>query len=148
MGQTSGANAYNTILNNTVHSIRGMEWAVDQNGKTPLPSSFTYGIQVMGANNDVINNTVYNVYRGISATQAGNNIINNTLYNIHGTWYSGNTNDDGGDFAIYVTVNSVVKDNIISDSKVGTVIQASTNSNVIILMLVIMGYMLKVIAHT
>ncbi len=56
MGQTSGANAYNTILNNTVHSIRGMEWAVDQNGKTPLPSSFTYGIQVMGANNDVINN--------------------------------------------------------------------------------------------
>ncbi|HII08999.1 MAG TPA: hypothetical protein HA355_05350, partial [Methanosphaera sp.] len=130
MGQTSGANAYNTILNNSVHSIRGMEWAVDQNGKTPLPSSFTYGIQVMGANNDVINNTVYNVYRGISATQAGNNIINNTLYNIHGTWYSGNTNDDGGDFAIYVTVNSVVKDNIISDSKVGTVIQASTNSNV------------------
>ena len=67
----------------------------------------------------------------ISATQAGNNIINNTLYNIHGTWYSGNTNDDGGDFAIYVTVNSIVKDNIISDSKVSkSIIYASTGSNV------------------
>ncbi len=116
MGQGGGVNAYNLIFNNTVHSIRGIEWAVDEDGKTPLPSSFTYGIQVMGAHNDIINNTVYNVYRGIGATQSGNKIIGNVLSKIHGTWYSGNTNEDGGEYAIYVTTNSIVKYNIISDS--------------------------------
>ena len=116
MGQGGGVNAYNLIFNNTVHSIRGIEWAVDEEGKTPLPSSFTYGIQVMGAHNDIINNTVYNVYRGIGATQSGNKIIGNVLSKIHGTWYSGNTNEDGGEYAIYVTTNSIVKYNIISDS--------------------------------
>lgn len=116
MGQGGGVNAYNLIFNNTVHSIRGIEWAVDEDGKTPLPSSFTYGIQVMGAYNDIINNTIYNVYRGIGTTQSGNKIIGNVLSKIHGTWYSGNTNEDGGDYAIYVTTNSIVKYNIISDS--------------------------------
>ena len=133
MGQGGGVNAYNYIFNNTVHSLRGVEWALDENGKVPLPSSFTYGIQVMGAFNDIINNTVYNVYRGIGATQTGNKIIGNTLYNIHGTWYSGNTNDEGGDYAIYATVNCLVKDNIISDSKInasGAAIYVSKGSNV------------------
>ena len=116
MGQTGGANAYNVIFNNTVHSLRGIEWAVDEDGKTPLPSSFCYGIQVMGANNDILNNTVYNLYRGISATQSGNKIMGNNISQIHGTWYSGNTNEDGGDYAIYVTTNSIVKYNIITDS--------------------------------
>ncbi len=133
MGQGGGVNAYNLIFNNTIHSMRGIEWALDEGNKTPLPSSFTYGIQVMGAHNDIINNTIYNVYRGIGATQSGNKIIGNVLSNIHGTWYSGNTNDDGGDYAIYVTTNSLVKDNIISDSNIdasGAVIYAAKNSTV------------------
>lgn len=131
MGQGGGVNAYNIIFNNTVHSIRGIEWAVDEEGKTPLPSSFTYGIQVMGANNEIINNTIYNVYRGIGATQSGNKIIGNVLSKIHGTWYSGNTNDDGGDYAIYATTNSIVKENIISDSNInasGAIIHVAKNS--------------------
>lgn len=127
MGQTGGVNAYNTIFNNTVHSIRG----IDGNDNNLLPSSFTYGIQIMGANNEVIKNTIYNVYRGIGTTQAGNKIINNSIYNIHGNWYSGNTNDTGGDYAIYATVNSIVKDNIILDSKVSkSIIYVSKNCNV------------------
>ncbi|WP_405288636.1 Ig-like domain-containing protein [Methanobrevibacter sp.] len=131
MGQGGGVNAYNFIFNNTVHSVRGIEWAVDEDGKTPLPSSFTYGIQVMGAHNDIINNTIYNVYRGIGATQSGNKIIGNVLSRIHGTWYSGNTNDDGGDYAIYATTNSIVKENIISDSNInasGAAIYVAKNS--------------------
>ena len=131
MGQGGGVNAYNIIFNNTVHSIRGIEWAVDEEGKTPLPSSFTYGIQVMGANNEIINNNIYNVYRGIGATQSGNKIIGNVLSKIHGTWYSGNTNDDGGDYAIYATTNSIVKENIISDSNInasGAIIHVAKNS--------------------
>ena len=131
MGQGGGVNAYNLIFNNTVHSIRGIEWEVDENGKTPLPSSFTYGIQVMGAYNDIINNTIYNVYRGIGATQSGNKIIGNNLSKIHGTWYSGNTNDDGGDYAIYATTNSIVRENIISNSNInssGAAISVAKNS--------------------
>ena len=116
MGSGGGSNSHNYIFNNTVHSVRGMEWAVDENGRTPMPSSFAYGIQVMGADNEIINNFVYNVYRGISATQSGNKIVGNVISNIHGTWYSGNTKEEGGDYAIYVGTDSLVKDNKIFDS--------------------------------
>ncbi|WP_295620837.1 Ig-like domain-containing protein [uncultured Methanobrevibacter sp.] len=128
MGQSGGVNGNNYIFNNTVHSLRGIEWALDENGKVPLPSSFCYGIQVMGANNEIINNTVYNVYRGIGATQSGNKVIGNNISNIHGTWYSGNTNDEGGDYAIYVTTNSLVQGNSISNSHVNASIYAAKNS--------------------
>ena len=128
MGQSGGVNGNNYIFNNTVHSLRGIEWALDENGKVPLPSSFCYGIQVMGANNEIINNTVYNVYRGIGATQSGNKVIGNNISNIHGTWYSGNTNDEGGDYAIYVTTNSLVQGNTISNSHVNASIYAAKNS--------------------
>ena len=116
MGQGGGTNLYNCIYNNTVHSLRGIEWAVDEDGETPLPSSFVYGIQVMGAYNDIINNTVYNAYRGISTTQVGNKIIGNRISNIHGTWNTGSTEEQGGDYAIYASAGSIVKDNVISDS--------------------------------
>ena len=48
----------NYIYNNTVHSLRGVEWTVDEKGKLPLPSSFAYGIQAMGSFNEIINNTI------------------------------------------------------------------------------------------
>ena len=113
--ETGAINNYNYIFNNTVHSLRGVEWKVDENGKLPIPSSFAYGIQVMGSFNEIINNTVYNVYRGISATLTGNKVIGNTIYNIHGTSLSGNTVEEGGDYAIYAGTNSVVENNTISD---------------------------------
>ena len=128
MGQTGGANSYNYIFNNTVHSIRGLS-----SEDNLLPSSFTYGIQAMGAYNDIINNTVYNVYRGIGATQSYNSIIGNTIYNVHGAYYSGNTGEEGGDYAIYASSNCVIKENVIYDSIInssGAVIHIAKNSNV------------------
>ncbi len=133
MGQGGGANNYNTIFNNTVHSIRGIEWALDDNGKVPIPSSFCYAIQAMGAHNEILNNTVYNAYRGISATQSGNKIIGNNVSRIHGTWYSGDTNDFGGDYAIYAGSNAVITENIVSDciiNESGAAVYAGKNSNI------------------
>ena len=133
MGEGGGVNTHNTLFNNTVHSVRGIEWAIDDNGKVPIPSSFCYAIQVMGANNVILNNTVYNAYRGISATQSGNKIIGNNVSRIHGTWYSGNTNDTGGDYAIYAGTNAVVKENIVSDciiNESGAAVSAGRNSNI------------------
>lgn len=93
----------NYIFNNTVYSIR------------ELPSSFCYGIQLMCKDNLVLNNTVYNTFRGISATAAGNQIIGNIVHNIHGAYYSQATEEQGGDFAIFGASNSVVRDNLIYD---------------------------------
>ena len=137
MGQSDGGvNTHNYLFNNTVHSIRGIEWALDEDGKVPIPSSFCYAIQIMGASNEIINNTVYNAYRGISATQSGNKIIGNNISRIHGTWYSGDTNDKGGDYALSAGSNSIVKDNVISDCIINTTgsgyaaLSAGKNSNV------------------
>ena len=126
-------NAYNYIFNNTVHNMRGVEWALDANGKVPMPSSFAYGIQVAGQFNEVINNTLYNLYRGISAGN-DNKIIGNTIYNIHGTTNLGNTEEEGGDYAIYAGKNSIVENNIISNCLFKTsgyaAIYAGTNSTI------------------
>ena len=107
-------NAYNYIFNNTVHNLRGIEWAIDDNGKVPMPSSFGYGIQATGPFNEIINNTIYNMYRGINAAKSSR-IIGNTIYKIHGVSLSGNTVEEGGDYAIYATTNSLVENNTISD---------------------------------
>ena len=112
--QTGAINAHNYIFNNTVHSIRGIEWALDDKGRVPMPSSFAYGIQAMGPFNEIINNTVYNMYRGVSATMSSR-IIGNTIYNIHGVSLSGNTIEEGGDYAIYASADSLVENNTISD---------------------------------
>ena len=93
----------NYIFNNTVYSVRA------------LPSSFCYAIQLMCRDNIVLNNTIYNTFRGISATAAGNQIIGNTIHNIHGAYYSQATTEEGADFAIYAVSNSIVKENYIYD---------------------------------
>ena len=67
-------NAYNYIFNNTVHNMRGLEWALDSNGKVPMPSSFAMGIKVVGPFNEIINNTLYNLYTGIYAPQNDNKL--------------------------------------------------------------------------
>ena len=111
MGTTPEDGSYgNYIFNNTVHSVR------------EFPSSFCYDIQLMCKDNIVLNNTVYNTFRGISATSSGNQIIGNIIHNIHGAYYSQATDEQGADFAIYAVSNSVVKDNYIYDCnfRVGT----------------------------
>ena len=111
MGTNPEDSSYgNYIFNNTVSSVR------------EFPSSFCYGIQLMCKDNLVLNNTVYNTFRGISATASGNQIIGNIIHNIHGAYYSQATEEQGADFAIYAVSNSIVKDNIIYDCnfKVGS----------------------------
>ncbi len=104
MGTTPEDSSFgNYIFNNTIYSVRA------------LPSSFCYGIQLMCKDNLVLNNTVYNTFRGISATSTGNQIIGNTIHNIHGAYYSQASAEEGADYAIYAVSNSVVKENNIYD---------------------------------
>ncbi|MBO7713641.1 MAG: right-handed parallel beta-helix repeat-containing protein [Methanobrevibacter sp.] len=125
MGTTPEDSSFgNYIFNNTVYSVR------------EFPSSFCYGIQLMCRDNLVLNNTVYNTFRGISATSLGNQIIGNTIHDIHGAYYSQATDEQGADFAIYAVSNSVVKDNYIyncnfkeeSDDSMAGAISAGKNS--------------------
>ena len=104
MGTTPEDGSHNNyIFNNTIYSVR------------ELPSSFCYAIQLMCKDNLVLNNTIYNTFRGVSATASGNQIIGNTIHNIHGSYYSQATEEDGADFGIYAASNSVVKNNTIYD---------------------------------
>lgn len=137
VGDTISANLINEnnyIFNNTVHSVRGVEWAVDENGTTPLPSSFCYAIQVMGSGNKLLNNTVYNAYRGISASGSNSIVAGNVVYDIKGNYYSGNTKDDGGDYGINVGPNSIVENNTIYNSHFnknsGVAISVGSNTTV------------------
>ena len=137
VGDTISANLINEnnyIFNNTVHSVRGVEWAADENGNTPLPSSFCYAIQVMGSENKLLNNTVYNAYRGISASGSNSVIAGNVIYDIKGNYYSGNTKDDGGDYGINVGSNSIVENNTVYNSHFnknsGVAISVGSNTTV------------------
>ena len=119
-GQNSESSMFsNYIFNNTVYSIRA------------IPSSFSYGIQVMGINNIICNNTVYNISMGISCTSSGNQVIGNRIYNIHGAYSSQATQEEGGGYPIIVTRNCIVADNLIFDSSLrssGAAIGAGENS--------------------
>ena len=104
MGTTPEDSSYgNYIFNNTIYSVR------------QLPSSFCYAIQLMCKDNIVLNNTIYNTFRGISTTSSGNQILGNIIHNIHGAYYSQAVEEEGADYAIYAVSNSVVKDNVIYD---------------------------------
>ncbi len=97
-GSFIGGNSnHNIIRNNTVKC------------NLPDPTSWCYGIQLMGANNTAEFNTVIGTFRGIS-TGADSNVTNNTLINITGKNFS--TGEMvGGDYAIIVGANSIVSDN-------------------------------------
>ena len=104
MGETpEDSSSGNYIFNNTIYSVR------------ELPSSFCYAIQLMCKDNIVLNNTIYNTFRGVSTTSSGNQIIGNTIHNLHGAYYSQATEEEGADYAIYATSNSIVKENVIYD---------------------------------
>nr|WP_319372959.1 cobaltochelatase subunit CobN [uncultured Methanobacterium sp.] len=109
--ESSGLSYYNKIINNTCIGVG---------------SETSYAIQVMGAYNSVINNTISGAYRGISSQQdtGGNTIMGNTIaatYN--GIYIMSNCTVSGNKITGYDSTHSgitvdgsgaVVSDNVIT----------------------------------
>lgn len=105
-GPLNGGNSnFNTIFNNTVHY-------------NVLPTSWSYGIQIMGGNNTIKSNTVIGAYRGVSTAGSGNIIIENKIINLTGADYNHIGVETGGEFAIVGSYDSVVANNTVIGAKV------------------------------
>ncbi|WP_405289916.1 right-handed parallel beta-helix repeat-containing protein [Methanobrevibacter sp.] len=100
-----GDSNYNTIFNNTVHY-------------NVLPTSWAYGIQVMGGKNIIKSNTVIGGYRGVSTAGVGNTIIDNMIINLTGADYNNPGVESGGEYGIVASYNSLVSNNHIIGAKV------------------------------
>ena len=100
-----GSSTFNLIYNNTVKYM-------------VLPTSWSYGIQIMGGNNTIKANKIIGGYRGISTTGSGNVIIDNQLYNLTGADYNQPNNEIGGEIAIVGSYYSIIKNNTIVNAKV------------------------------
>ena len=100
-----GKSNYNMIFNNTVHY-------------NVLPTSWAYGIQVMGEKNIIKSNTVIGGYRGVSTSEAGNTIIDNMIINLTGADYNNPGVESGGEYGIVASYNSLVSNNHIIGAKV------------------------------
>ena len=114
---TGGTSNYNNIHDNTIKY-------------NVIPTSWSYGIQVMG-NNNKINNNITGAYRGISASGEYNNITNNNIVGITGADYNNREEVVGGDFGIVGGSNAYIYKNVISNAKIissGAGISASANS--------------------
>ncbi|MDO5848037.1 MAG: right-handed parallel beta-helix repeat-containing protein, partial [Methanobrevibacter sp.] len=111
-----GKSNNNLILNNTV------KCAV-------VPTSWCYGIQLMGSNNTADSNRVIGTYRGISG-EDNTKVINNKLINITGKNYA--TGElTGGDYGIAVGKNSLVSNNELINCLIENAgIYAAENSTV------------------
>ena len=99
-----GDSNFNTIYNNTVKY-------------NVLPTSWAYGIQLMGSNNTVNKNKVIGAYVGITG-HAGNIIINNLIINVTGADFNNPNVEIGGSQAIGVSANSIVRNNTIINAKI------------------------------
>ena len=113
-----GESNYNTIFNNTVHY-------------NVLPTSWAYGIQIMGRNNNIKNNTVIGGYRGISTSGSGNVITGNYIITVTGADYNHPGVETGGEYGIVASYNSYVSNNKIIGAKIistGAGISALDNS--------------------
>ena len=96
-----------------------------------LPTSWAYGIQVMGKNNTISSNRIIGAYRGISTSNAGNVIVDNWIINLTGADYNNPGEETGGEIAIVGSYNSTIKNNHIVNAKVigtGAGISALDNS--------------------
>ena len=100
-----GESNYNTIFNNTVHY-------------NVLPTSWAYGIQVMGGKNVIKSNTVIGGYRGVSTAGVGNTIIDNMIINLTGADYNNPGVESGGEYGIVASYNSIVSNNRVIGAKV------------------------------
>lgn len=95
-----GAATFNNISNNFIKY-------------NVLPTSWSYGIQVMGGNNIIKSNTIIGAYRGISTSGPYNQIIYNRIINITGADYNNPTEESGGELGIVGSLYSVVINNTI-----------------------------------
>ena len=118
-GPLNGGNSnHNIIFNNIVHY-------------NVLPTSWAYGIQAMGSNNEIRNNTVIGGYRGVSTAGTGNIITGNKIINLTGADYNHPGVETGGEYAIVASYNSIVANNEVIGAKVistGAGITAIDNS--------------------
>ena len=115
---SGGESNFNTIFNNTIHY-------------NVLPTSWAYGIQVMGNNNTIKSNNVIGAYRGVSTAGNGNIIIGNIIINLTGADYNHPGVESGGEFGIVASYNSIAVNNTIIGAKVistGAGISAIDNS--------------------
>ena len=113
-----GKSNFNTIYNNTIHY-------------NVLPTSWAYGIQVMGKNNAIRHNNVIGGYRGISIEGSGNTITDNMVINVTGADYNHPDVESGGQFGIVASYSSYVANNKIIGAKIistGAGITALDNS--------------------
>ena len=100
-----GASNFNLIYNNTIRYC-------------VLPTSWSYGIQIMGGNNTIKSNKVIGAYRGISTSGPGNIIINNQIINITGADYNNPDVEIGGEAGIVGSYKSIIKDNKIIHARI------------------------------
>ena len=106
-GPLKGGNSnFNVIYNNTVHY------------KDVLPTSWAYGIQVMGSYNVIKANKVIGAYRGISTAGSYNNITDNMIINVTGADYNHLGVETGGEYGIVAANSSYVSGNTIIGSKI------------------------------
>ena len=113
-----GLSNHNTIYNNTIRY-------------NVLPTSWSYGIQIMGSYNEIKGNTIIGGYRGISTANFGNVITDNVIINITGADFNHPGVETGGQFAIVASYNSYVANNTIIGAKListGAGITAITDS--------------------
>lgn len=104
-GPLKGGNSnFNMIYNNTIKY-------------TVLPTSWAYGIQLMGLNNTAKSNKVIGAYMGIVGGM-NSLIIDNMIINLTGADYNHAGIEIGGDAAISVSSNSIVRNNTIINAKI------------------------------
>ena len=101
-----GKSNYNTIYNNTIKY-------------NVLPTSWSYGIQLMGSNNIVDKNKIIGAYIGITG-EVSNSIINNVIINITGADFNHPGVSVGGEGAIAISANSIVRNNTIINAKISS----------------------------
>ena len=101
-----GVSNYNLIYNNTIKY-------------NVLPTSWAYGIQIMGGYNKIYSNTVIGAFRAISTSNGVyNEIVNNRIINVTGADYNHLGVEVGGEYAIVGTTYSIIKNNSIENAKI------------------------------
>ncbi len=100
-----GVSNYNLIYNNTIKY-------------NVLPTSWAYGIQVMGGYNKIDSNRVIGAFRGICTLNGKfNEITNNRIINITGADYNHLGVEVGGEYAVVGAAYTVIKNNTIENAK-------------------------------
>ena len=104
-GPLRGGNSnFNMIFNNTIKY-------------NVLPTSWAYGIQLMGENNIVEKNKVIGAYLGICGGK-NTTVIDNTIINVTGADFNHPGIPVGGDGAIVCAEHSIIRNNVILNAHV------------------------------